>query len=92
MNGDKSKLDPGIYILTCVKVCGYDEGFFWWDKGHQYRMQIKENGSLVMEAEGLLFVPTQERLKEILKNFLVEADFSNNVDVVKFFMDELRKN
>ena len=92
MKVDNAKLTPGIYILTCLKSIGYDCCLFVWEEGNQYRLQIKENGDIVTEAEGLLFTPTNERLEEMLKCFKVEADFNNKVDVYKYFFQKRTEN
>lgn len=81
-------LTPGIYILTCLATCGYDDGLFWWKKGQQYRLQIKEDGMIIFEAEGLLFAPTQEMLEHMLEFFEVEADLYNNRDVYQYFFQK----
>ena len=87
MNEDKNKLAPGIYILTCTESTAYDCCLFAWERGHQYRLQIREDGSSIVEAKGLLFSP-QERLKELLECFIVEADLDNKVDVYKYFFQK----
>lgn len=92
MKEDKAKLTPGIYILTCLKNIGYDCCLFMWEEGYQYRLQIKENGDIITEAEGLLFAPSQERLEEMLKCFKVEPDLNNNLDVYKYFFQKRAEN
>lgn len=91
MNEDKNELAPGIYILTCIESTAFDCCLFEWEKGQQYRLQIREDGSSIVEAKGLLFSP-QERLKELLRCFIVEADLNNKVGVYKYFMDKIRNN
>lgn len=84
MKEDKNELAPGIYILTCIESTAFDCCLFEWEKGDKYRLQVNVDGTTIMEAKGLLFSP-QERLKDLLKCFIVEADLNNRVGVYKYF-------